>query len=169
MNKIAWLVVICLVCLSATFCTKEEGSEETAAQQDTAARPESTTETAGETAGDDALVGTWEITEWKADDIDQKEMWRVGDLSVEFRADGSVETRLVYDDGDERTSTGTWEMRGNEMEIHITGSGEEGDEPFERTRVFAVDELSDGVVAVHAEIESTGRPIVVTYKARRIP
>ncbi len=70
-------------------------------------------------------------------------MWRIGDLTVEFRADGSIESQLVYRNGDERSSGGTWKRSEDNVEVHIKGGGEtKGDEPFERTREFTIDELT---------------------------
>jgi len=45
----------------------------------------------------------------------------------------------------------------------------EGDEPFERTREFTIDELTAGAFAVRAEIGPADKPIVLTYKAQRLP
>jgi hypothetical protein len=166
MRKIAWLLVCGFVCVTVGSCTKDEGSQETATQEE----PVEVTKVAEEVAEEVALVGKWQITEWKADQVDQMEMWRVGNLTVEFRADGSIESQLVYSDGDERTSGGTWKRSGDTVEIIIKGGGEtEGDEPFERTREFTVDELTPDAFSVHAEIGTAESPIVLTYKARRIP
>ena len=97
-------------------------------------------------------------------------MWRIGNLTVEFRADGSIESQLVYSNGDERSSGGTWKRSENNVEIRIKGGGEtEGDEPFERTREFTIDELTSGAFSVHGEIGTAEMPIVLTYKARRLP
>jgi hypothetical protein len=96
-----------------------------------------------EEVSEDAVVGKWEIAEWRADHVDQIQMWRIGTLTVEFREDGSIETQLVYDNGDERGSEGTRKKSGDQLEVRITGGGEtEGDEPFERTREFTIDELT---------------------------
>ena len=162
MKKIAWLLLCCFTFISVESCTKNEGSEETATQK------ESTEVT--EAAEEVAIVGRWQITEWKADHVDQFEMWRIGNLTVEFRADGSIESQLVYSNGDERISRGTWKRSEDNVEIRIMGGGEtEGDEPFERTRVFTIDELTPGALSVHAEIGTVEMPIVLTYKARRLP
>jgi len=143
-------------------CTKNDGSDETATQKESA----EVTEAAEEVA----LAGTWEITEWKADHVDQIEMWRIGKLTVEFRADGSIESQLVYSNGEERSSKGTWKRSEDNVVIQIKGGGEtEGDEPFERTREFAIDELTAGAFSVHAEIGPAEKPIVLTYKAQRLP
>ena len=124
---------------------------------------------ATEAAEEVAIVGTWQITEWKADHVDQIEMWRIGDLKVEFRTDGSIESKLVYTNGEERSSRGTWRRSGDDVEIRVVGGGEtEGDEPFERTRMFAIDELTPSAFSVHAEIGTAQMPIVLTYKARRL-
>ena len=104
------------------------------------------------------------------DHVDQIAMWRIGDLTVDFRADGSIETQLVYTNGDERISGGTWQKSEDKVEIRIKGGGEtEGDEPFERTREFTIDELTAGAFSVHAEIGPAEKPIVLTYKATRLP
>ena len=162
MKKTAWILLCCFICISVGSCTKDEGSEETATQK------ESTV--VAETAEEVAIVGKWQVTEWKADHVDQIEMWRIGDLTVEIRADGSIESKLVYSDGDERTSGGTWKRSKDKLEIHVKGGGEtEGDEPFERAREFTIDELTAGVFAVRAEIGPAEKPIVLTYKAQRIP
>jgi hypothetical protein len=162
MKKIACFLLCCFVCISVGSCTKDEGAEETAIQK------ESTEVT--EAAEEVALVGKWQITEWKADHVDQIEMWRIGNLAVEFRADGSIESQLVYSNGDERSSQGTWKRNDNKMEIIIKGGGEtDGDEPFERTREFTIDELTPDAFSVHAEIGPTEKPIVMNYKARRLP
>jgi len=159
MKKIAWILLCCFTCILAGSCTKNDASDETATQE----------VSAEEVAEELAIAGRWEITEWKADDIDQIEMWRVGDLTVEFRADGSVESQLVYSDGDERTSKGTWKRSEDNLEILITGGGDtEGDEPFERTREFTIDELTPDAFSVRAEIGAGDNPIVLTYKARRL-
>ena len=158
MKKTTWLLLCFFICISVGSCTKKEGAEETATQK------EST-----EAAEEVAIVGKWQITEWKADHVDQIEMWRIGNLTVEFRADGSIESQLVYSDGEERTSGGTWKRSENNVEIHIKGGGEtEGDEPFERTREFTIDELTAGAFSVHAEIGPAEKPIVLTYKATRL-
>ena len=146
MKKTAWLLLCIFICISVGSCTKKEGAEEV------------------------AIVGKWQVTEWKADHVDQIEMWRIGDLTVEFRADGSIESKLVYSDGDERASGGTWKRNKDKLEIHVKGGGDtEGDEPFERTREFTIDELTAGAFAVHAEIGPADKPIVLTYKAQRLP
>jgi hypothetical protein len=161
MNKIVWPLVFCLTCILLGSCTKDEGSEETATQK------ESTEVTAA--AEEVAIVGKWQITEWKADQTDQIEMWRIGNLTVEFRADGSVESQLVYSDGEKRTSGGTWKRTKNNLEIIIKGGGDkEGDEPFERTRDFIIDELTAETFWVHAGIGTADKPIVLTYKAHRL-
>jgi len=162
MKKLTWLLLCCFICISIGSCTKKEGTEETTTQK------ESTEVT--EAAKEVAIVGKWQITEWKADHVDQIEMWRIGNLTVEFRADGSIESQLVYSDGDERSSKGTWKRSKDSVEIVIKGGGEtEGDEPFERTRGFTIDELTPAAFSVHAEIGSAEKPIVLTYKARRLP
>jgi hypothetical protein len=163
MKTIACFLLCCLVCVFLGSCTKKESSEETAAQKEAA-------EVAEEAAEEIAIVGKWQITEWKADHVDQIEMWRIGNLTVEFRADGSIESKLVYSDGEERASGGTWKRSGDNMEIHIKGGGEtEGDEPFERTREFTFDELTADAFAVHGKIGPEEKPIVLTYKAKRLP
>lgn len=160
MKKIVWVLLCCFACVSIWSCTKDEGSEEMATEKEAPAVTEE--------APDVAFVGQWQITEWKADHVDQMEMWRIGDLKVEFRADGSIETKLVYSNGDERSSKGTWKRSGENVEVVIKGGGEEGDEPFERTREFTIDELTDSVFAVRAEIGPADKPIVLTYKAQRV-
>ena len=86
-------------------------------------------------------------------------MWRIGNSTVEFRADGSIESQLVYSNGDEQISGDTWKRSEDNVEIHIKGGGEtEGDEPFERTREFTIDELTPGALSVHAEIEDGHGP-----------
>ncbi len=156
MRTIVWLMLCGLICIFVGSCTKNEGAEETAAQKES-------TEAA-------AIVGKWQITEWKADHVDQIAMWRIGNLTVEFRADGSIETQLVYSNGDERISGGTWKRSEDKVEIRIKGGGEtEGDEPFERTREFTIDELTPAALSVHGEIGPAEKPIVLTYKARRLP
>lgn len=158
MQKFTGLLLCCFIVLSAGACTKEEGSEGTAEEN-----------AAMETTDVASVVGTWQITEWKADEIDQMEMWRIGNLTVQFRPDGSVESKLVYSNGDERTSGGTWKASDGGLEINVQGQGGvEGDEPFERTREFAIDELTTDVMAVHAEIETPDKPIVLTYRAQRV-
>jgi len=162
MKMIVSLLLCGFVCISIGACTEQEGSEETAAQEE----PAKVTEAAEEIA----IVGKWEITEWKADEIDQMAMWRVGSVTVEFRADGSVESQLAYTEGDGRTSKGTWKRSQYMLEIQVKGGGgETGDEPFERTREFKIDELTDDALAVHAEIGPADKPLVVSYKARRVP
>jgi hypothetical protein len=97
-------------------------------------------------------------------------MWRIGDLTVEFRADGSIESQLVFSNGDERSSRGTWKRSEDNMEVTIKGGSEvEGDEPFERTREYTIDELTTDAFSVHGEIGPAEKPIVLTYKARRLP
>ena len=168
MKKIAWLLLCCFICISVGSCTKDEGSEETATQKESTEVTEVTE--AAEAAEEVAIVGRWQITEWKADHVDQIEMWRIGNLTVEFRADGSIESQLVYSDGEERISRGTWKKSEDNLEIHIRGGSEtEGDEPFERTREFTIDELTPGAFSVHAEIGPAEKPIVLTYKATRLP
>ncbi len=165
MKKSAWILLCCFICISVGSCTKDEGSEETATQKESTEVAEAT-----EAAEEVAIVGKWQITEWKADHVDQIEMWRIGDLMVEFRTDGSIESQLVYSNGDERFSRGTWKRSGDNVEIHIKGGGEtEGDEPFERTREFTIDELTPGAFSVRAEVGPVEKPIVLTYKARRLP
>jgi len=162
MKRIAWLLLCCFVCISAGSCTKDDSSDETATHEESI-------DVAKDAAVDVAIVGQWEITEWKADHVDQIEMWRVSNLTVEFRADGSVESQLVHSDGDARSSKGTWKRSGKNLEIHIKGGDEtEGDVPFERTREFTIDELSPEGFAVHAEIGPAEKPIVLTYKAQRL-
>ncbi len=159
MKKTTWFLLCIFICISVGSCTKKEGAEETATQK-------KSTEATEEVA----IVGTWQVTEWKADHVDQIEMWRIGDLTVEFRADGSVESKLVYSNGDERTSGGTWKRSKDKLEILVKGGGEkEGDEPFERTRGFTIDELTAGVFALRAEVGPADKPIVLTYKAQRVP
>jgi hypothetical protein len=162
MKKITLFLLCCLVFISIGSCTKDEGSEETVVQKESA----DVTEAAEEVA----IVGRWQITEWKADQVNQIEMWDIGNLTVEFRADGAIESQLVYSNGDERISKGTWKRSEDNVEINIKGGGEtEGDEPFERTREFTFDELTPGEFSVHAEIGLAERPIVMTYKAKRLP
>lgn len=157
MKQIAWLLSCCLVCVSLASCTQKEESEE-------AVTEEETTE-----ATEVAIVGNWEITKWMADHVDQIEAWRIGSLTVEFRADGSIESQLVYSNGDERSSKGRWTRSGDELEVVISGGGEtEDDEPFERTRDFTIDELTDGTFSVRGEIGPSEKPIVLTYEARRL-
>jgi hypothetical protein len=170
MKKIAWLAVCCCLFVLAASCTKKEGSEQTASKESTEEMGSmDTTGTMEETAEEVALAGTWKITEWKADNVDQFEMWRIGDLTVELKEDGSVETHLVYSNGDERSSGGTWDRDGDKLDIHLQGGNEtEGDEPFDRTREFMIDELTEGALAVHAEIGPAERPVVVSYKAERV-
>ena len=108
MKKLTWLLLCCFACITVGSCTKDEGSEETATQKESME--------ASEVAG---IVGRWKITEWKADHVDQIEMWRIENLTVEFRADGSVESQLVYNNGDERTSGGTWKRSGDNVEINV--------------------------------------------------
>lgn len=166
MKTVACLLLSCLVCVFLGSCTKKESNEETAAQKETT----EVTEAVEEVAEEVAMIGSWQITEWKADHVDQIEMWRVGNLTVEFRADGSIESKLVYSDGEERTSGGTWERSGNTVQIHVKGGGEtEGDEPFERTREYTIDELTPDVFSVHGTIGPVDKPIVLTYKATRLP
>jgi len=167
MKKIAGLLLCCLVCFSAGSCTKKEDS----AKSEEAVTQEVVPEVAEVSeVSEVAVVGKWEITEWHADHVDQIEMWRIGALSVEFREDGSIESQLVYDNGDERSSKGTWKRSGDQLEVTISGGGEtEGDEPFERTREFVIDELTDGAFLVRAEIGSKEKPIVLLYKAKRLP
>ena len=165
MRKIAWLFVSCLVCLSLTSCTSDEGSDEAAT-----AEPPAEAAEAPVSAPAVPIAGTWQITEWHVDQTDQMEMWRVGEVMVEFNDDGSIESQLTYDNGDERTSKGTWKRDGDKLEIHIKGGGEEeGDHPFERTREFTIDELSTAGFTVRSEIPAKDRPIVLTYKAKRMP
>jgi hypothetical protein len=158
MKKIAWLLLFCLICLSVGSCTKDEGSKETAAQK------EST-----KVAEEISIVGRWQITEWMADHVNQIEMWRIGTLTVEFQADGSIESQLVYSNGDKRISGDTWTRSKDNLVINIKGGGEtEGGEPFERTREFTIDELTASTLSVSAEIGPAEKPIVLAYKARRI-
>jgi hypothetical protein len=89
MKKIAGLLLCCLVYLSAGSCTQKEDSEEAVTEEE---------------VSEDAVVGKWQITEWRADHVDQIQMWRIGTLKVEFREDGSIETQLVYNNGDERSA-----------------------------------------------------------------
>jgi hypothetical protein len=162
MKKIVWILLCCFIGISVGSCTKKESSEDTATQK------ESTEVT--EAAVEIDIVGRWQVKEWKADHVDQIEMWRVENLTVEFRADGSIESKLVHVEGDERISRGTWKRDGDDLEIVIKGGGEtEGDEPFERTRDFTIDELTPDAFAVHAEIGTADMPIVLTYKAQRMP
>ena len=84
MKNIACLLLCCLVVFSAGSCTQKEDSEEAVTQEE---------------VSEDTVVGNWEITEWRADHVDQIQMWRIGSLTAEFREDGSIETRLVYDNG----------------------------------------------------------------------
>lgn len=169
MRKIACLLLCCLVCFSAGSCTQKEDSEEAAKETEEVAT-ETEEAVTQEEVPEYAIVGKWEITEWRAAKVDQIEMWRIGSLTVEFREDGSVETQLVYHDGDERGSKGTWKRTGDRLEIHIAGGGEtEGDEPFERTREFAIDELTEGALSVRSEVGPTEKPIVLIYKAKRLP
>jgi hypothetical protein len=164
MKKFAWLLLCCLICFSVASCTQKEESEEPVTQEQVA---EEVTEAVAEEV---PIVGKWQITEWKADQADQIEMWRVGTVTVEFRADGSVESQLVYSNGEERSSKGTWTRKDDKLEINIKGGGEEeGDEPFERTREFTIDELTVGAFSVRAEIGPAENPIVLSYKARRLP
>ena len=165
MKKTAWLLLCCFICISVGSCTKDEGSEETATQKESTEVAETT-----KTAEEIPIVGKWQITEWKADHVDQIEMWRIGNLTVEFRTDGSIESQLVYSNGDERGSGGTWERSKDIVVINIKGGGEtEGDEPFERTREFTIDELTPGAFSVHAKIGPAEKPIILTYKAQRLP
>lgn len=162
MKTIVWLLLCCFTCISVGSCTKNDSSEETVTQKEF-------TEVT-EAAEEIAIVGKWQITEWKADHVDQIEMWRIGDLTVEFRDDGSIESKLLFSNGDERTSGGTWKRNEDKLEIHIKGGDEtEGDEPFERTRDFTIDELTLGALSVRGEIGPTEKPIVLTYKASRLP
>lgn len=161
MRTFTWLFLAGLVCVTVTSCTKKESSDDATAQKQAS-------EPAPAAAGPE-LAGRWEITGWQADEVDQFDMWRVGDVMVEFHPDGSIESKLVYDDGEERTSMGTWKRDGSHLEIAIQGGGEEGDEPFERTREFSIDELTPSSLVVHAEIGGPGKPIVLTYKAKRLP
>ena len=56
------------------------------------------------------------------------------------------------------------------LDILVKGGGEkEGDEPFERTRGFTIDELTAGVFALRAVVGPADKPIVLTYKAQRLP
>ena len=56
------------------------------------------------------------------------------------------------------------------MEIHISGGGEtEGDEPFERTREYTIDEMTEDAFTARGVIGPADRPIVLTYKAKRLP
>ena len=169
MNKIACLLLFCLVCFSVGSCTQKDDSEEATTQSEEAVT-QSEEVVAEEDVSEDAVVGKWEITDWLADDVDQMAMWRIGTLTVEFGVDGSIETQLVYDDGDKRGTKGMWKRTGDQMEIHISGGGEtEGDEPFERTREFTIDEMTEGAFTVRGEIGPTDKPIVLTYKAKRLP
>lgn len=164
MRKIAWLVACCCICILTGSCTKKEGSEQTASKEsteETGSMDEMGTEEV-------ALAGNWKITEWKADYVDQFEMWRIGDLTVDLKEDGSVETHLVYSNGEERSSGGTWSRDGDKLVINVQGGNEtEGDEPFERTREFMIDELSPETLVVHAEIGPAEKPIVLSYRAQR--
>ena len=165
MKKIVWILLCCLVVIFMGSCSKDEGSEETATQTEPAEIEEVT-----EVVEEVALVGKWQITEWKADDVDQIEMWSIGNLTVEFRADGSVESHLVHSNGDERSSKGTWKRNADNIEIVIKGGSEKvGDEPFERTRDFTIEELTPGSFWVHAKIGPADKPIVLTYKAQSLP
>ncbi|UCH84500.1 MAG: hypothetical protein JSW50_02065 [Candidatus Latescibacterota bacterium] len=162
MKAITWLLLCCLAFVFVGSCTKKESSDDTATQKESTEVTEASDEV--------AIVGKWRITEWKADHVDQFEMWRIGDLTVEFRGDGSIESQLVYSNGDERKSGGTWKRSADNVEIIIKGGGEtEGDEPFERTREFIIDELSLDSFSVRGEIGPTDNPIVLTYKAQRLP
>ena len=115
MKKIAWLILCCLVFISVGACTKKESSEEAATQKKSTEVTEAVEEV--------AFVGKWQIAEWKADDVDQMKMWRVGNVKVEFRADGSIETQLMYSNGEERISRGTWTRSGDNLEIHVKEPG----------------------------------------------
>ena len=76
----------------------------------------------------------------------------------------------MFSNGDEQISGGTWKRNEDNVEINIKGGSEtEGDEPFERTREFTIDELTPGAFSVHGEIGPAEKPIVLTYKARRLP
>lgn len=161
-KKIAWFILCCLVFISVGACTKKDSSEETATQKKSTEVTEAVEEV--------AIVGKWQIAEWKVDDVDQFKMWRVGNAKLEFRADGSIESQLMYTNGEERISRGTWKRSEDILEILIKGGGEtEGDEPFERTREFTVDELTPSAFSVHAKIGPAEKPIILTYKAWRIP
>lgn len=167
MKKIAGLLLCCMVCFLAGSCEEKEEAEEIAAEEP---MPEAEEAVQLEQAPEVAVVGLWNITEWHADEIDQMEMWRVGAVTVEFRDDGSIESQLVYADGDKRSSNGTWKRSGDHLEVHITGGGEgEGDEPFERTREFTIVELTDTALLVRGEIATQDKPIVLTYKGTRAP
>ena len=148
MNKLTCLLVCCLVCFSVASCTQKDDSEEAATQSEEVVT-EAEEVVAEVDVSEDAAVGIWEITEWLADDVDQMAMWRIGNLTVEFRVDGSLETQLVYDNGDKRGTKGMWKRSGDQMEIHISGGGEtEGDEPFERTREFTIDEMTEDAFTI---------------------
>jgi len=165
MKKTVWLLVCCVAVLSLGACTEDKDAEESAAVKETPAVAET-----AEVAEEVALAGTWEITAWYADEIDQMKMWQVESVTVEFGADGSVESRLVYSDGDKQSSKGTWKRDSNMLEVVVKGGGEEeGDHPFERTREFTIDDLNTAWLAVHAKIGPADKPIVVSYKAKRMP
>lgn len=165
MKKIVLLLLCCLAVVFVGSCSNDEGSKEAAKETEPAKVAEVT-----EAVDEVDIVGKWHVTEWKADEVDQIEMWGVGNLTVEFRADGSIESRLVYSNGEERSSKGAWKRDADNMEIVIKGGGgEEGDEPFERTREFTIEELTPGGFWVHATIGTADRPIVLTYKAQRLP
>jgi hypothetical protein len=169
MKKIACFLLCCMICFSVGSCTQKDDSEEATTPSEEAVT-QSEEVAAQEDVSEDAVVGKWEITEWHADHVDQMAMWRIGNLTVEFGADGSIETQLVYDNGDKRGTKGVWKRSGDRMEIHISGGGEtEGDEPFERTREFTVEEMTEDAFSVRGEIGPTDKPIVLTYKAKRLP
>ena len=164
MRTTVLLLICCFIGLGGGACAKKESSEETAAQKESTEATE-----IAKTPEAAAIVGTWRIKEWKADHVDQIEMWRIGDLTVQFRADGSIQSKLVYSNGDERVSGGTWKIKEDKIEIIISGGGEtEGDEPFERTREFTIDQLTPEAFAVHAEVGPSEKPIRLTYLAHRV-
>jgi hypothetical protein len=166
MKKAIWLLVCCVACIALVSCSQDEGSGETSAQKETA----EVTEAAEEVAEEVALAGKWEITAWYADEIDQMKMWQVESVTVAFHADGSIESQLVYSDGGKQTSKGTWTRDSNALEVVVKGGGEEeGDHPFERTREFTIDELNTAWLAIHASIGPADKPIIVSYKAKRMP
>ena len=162
MKMIAWLILCCLIFISVGACTKKDSSEETATQKKSTEVTEAVEEV--------ALVGKWQIAEWKVDDVDQFKMWRVGNAKVEFLADGSVASLVMNTNGEERISRGTWKRSGDKLDILVKGGGEtEGDEPFERSREFTIDELTEAAFTMRAKIGPAEKPIILTYKARRIP
>lgn len=171
MKNIAWLLLCCLVCFSVASCTQKEESEEPAAEEAVTQEEAVAEDVAEEVAVEEGnIVGKWEITEWKADHVDQFEMWRIGTITVDFLDDSSVALQLVYANGDERSSKGTWKRDGDKLEVHMVGETEtEGDEPFERTREFTIDELTESTLSVRSEIGPAEKPIVLGYKANRQP